>query len=134
MQRTCTARRLPDIIIEGDTKLCFDAIDDESNTPWSIGPLIGNIGERSKYFMSCSFCWVKKEIIYVAHALAKFASFLNSISFPFSCDKSFIPQVVWDACKVDVLSFSFDEFILFIKNDKFMAMTTRKIFNYKKIQ
>lgn len=46
MQRTCTARRLPDIIIEGDTKLCFDAIDDESNTPWSIGPLIGNIGER----------------------------------------------------------------------------------------
>jgi ribonuclease HI len=24
------------IIIEGDAKLCFDAIEDESNAPWSI--------------------------------------------------------------------------------------------------
>ena len=49
------------IVIEGDAKLCFDAIGDKSVTPWSIGSLIDNIGERSKLFFSCSLCGEKVE-------------------------------------------------------------------------
>ena len=94
-----------DIIIEGDAKLCLDAIGDKSVSSWTIGSLIDNIGERSNFFMSFSFCWVKRDANYVAHALAKFASSLSSISSPFCFDKSSIPQAVWDAWKLDVLTF-----------------------------
>ena len=78
----------------------------KKKAPWSIGCLIGNVGERSKYFITCCFCWVKREANYADHVLVKFASSLHSSSFPFSCDNSSIPSVEWDACKVDVLSFS----------------------------
>ncbi len=84
------------IVIEGDAKLCFDAIGDKSVTPWSIGSLIDNIGERSKLFFSCSFCWVRREANFVAHAIAKFASAFSSLSPPFCFNLSALPQAVCD--------------------------------------
>ena len=43
------------IVIEGDAKLCFDAIGNKSVSPWSIGSLIDNIGDKSKLFCLVAF-------------------------------------------------------------------------------
>ena len=66
------------IIVEGDAKLCFDAIHDESFAPWIISTLISNICNVSKDFISCKFQWVKRDANAVAHAMAKHASLIKN--------------------------------------------------------
>ncbi len=92
------------IAIEGDAKLCFDAIGNKLVSPWSIGSLIDNIGDKSNLFLSCSFSWVRREANFVAHAMAKFASAFSSLFPPICFNLSALPQAVWDAWSRDVLT------------------------------
>ena len=52
----------------------------------------------SKEFVSCKFCWIKRDANFVAHSLAKFAS-CNKLTF--SCNISSLPPSVWEAWKGD---------------------------------
>uniref|UniRef100_A0A2N9GTN8 Reverse transcriptase domain-containing protein n=1 Tax=Fagus sylvatica TaxID=28930 RepID=A0A2N9GTN8_FAGSY len=89
------------ILVEGDSKISFDAIQGESTVPWSISSIVSNVIELRKVFVSCDFCWVGREANFVAHSLAKFA-----ISSPLdlSCNISSLPHVVCDAWKMDLLA------------------------------
>jgi ribonuclease HI len=89
------------ILVEGDSKISFDAIQGESTVPWSISSIVSNVIELRKVFVSCDFCWVGREANFVAHSLAKFA-----ISSPsnLSCNIFSLPHVVCDAWKMDLLA------------------------------
>ena len=89
------------ILVDGDSKISFDAIQGESTVPWFISNIVSNVIELRKVFVSCDFCWVGREANFVAHSLAKFA-----ISFPsnLSCNISSLPHVVCDAWKMNLLA------------------------------
>jgi hypothetical protein len=57
------------ILVEGDAKICFDAIQGESFVPWSISSIVSNINEFRKAFVFCDFCWVGREANFVNHSL-----------------------------------------------------------------
>uniref|UniRef100_A0A2N9GHK8 RNase H type-1 domain-containing protein n=1 Tax=Fagus sylvatica TaxID=28930 RepID=A0A2N9GHK8_FAGSY len=91
------------IIVEGDAKLCFDVIHDESSAPWVISPLIGNICNVSKDFISCKFQWVKRDANVVAHAMAKIASFIKNSLY---CNFSSLPKPVLEEWRKDIMLLS----------------------------
>jgi ribonuclease HI len=50
------------IVVEGDAKDCFDALnDDPSNVKWTIDGIIYNILTFRNLFLSCNFVWVRTE-------------------------------------------------------------------------
>ncbi len=70
------------VIIEGDSKICIDALNGNLNSVnWSISSIVCNISELCKYFSSYSFFWTRREANGVAHSLAKAASSLDLLSF-----------------------------------------------------
>ena len=91
------------IIIEGDAKVCFDAIADNSPAPWTVSSLINNITKLSNSFLSCCFCWIRRGANDAAHTLAKFAS---HSSFPLYCNYDSLPLTVWEVCMRDVCALS----------------------------
>ena len=91
------------VIIEGDAKVCFDAIADNSPAPWTVSSLITNITELSNSFLSCCFCWIRRGANDAAHTLAKFAS---HSSFPLYCNYDSLPLTVWEVCMRDVCALS----------------------------
>ena len=104
------------IVIEGDAKVCFDAIADNSPAPWAISTLITNIIEPSRSFMSCCFCWIRRGANDTAHTLAKFASHSR---FPIHCNYDSLSPIVWDVCMRDVLAlFLFNEMFGFNQKKK----------------
>ncbi len=93
------------IAIESDANVCFDAIADNSSTTWVISSLITNIIELSRSFLSCCFCWIRREAIDAAHMLAKFASHNRS---PLQCNYLSLPPSVRDMCMSYVFSLSIE--------------------------
>uniref|UniRef100_A0A2N9JAY5 RNase H type-1 domain-containing protein n=1 Tax=Fagus sylvatica TaxID=28930 RepID=A0A2N9JAY5_FAGSY len=46
------------IMVEGDAKICIEAISASSNTiPWKIFSIVANIKFLALAFSACSFCW-----------------------------------------------------------------------------
>jgi ribonuclease HI len=97
-----TLEKFDSIIVNGDAKVCLDALNGESiDNPWVISSVISNILVLSKTFASCCFCWVRREANEVAHSLAKFSP---SPHVPvFCCNSSSIPSAVWNAWWLDSL-------------------------------
>lgn len=88
-------------MIEGDAKLCFNAINgDVQNCHWNAKTLLDKAMELKAYFANRCFCWVKREYNAVAHALAKTVSPLSPV---LKCNNYSLPPDVWDAWKRDML-------------------------------
>ena len=50
---------LSDIIVEGDSKVCIDAVlGTPDKIPWAIQAYIANVSNYASFFNSCRFCWV----------------------------------------------------------------------------
>ena len=93
------------IIIEGDSKICFDALSDKGSLPpWSISNIVSDVFSVSLSFISVSFVWVKRVCNMAAHAAAKIA-----IQSPVSCSfvMDSLPMVLVTACKADFPPCSF---------------------------
>ena len=62
------------IIIEGDSKICFDALSDkDSLPPWNISNIVSDVFSVCLSFISVSFVWVRRDCNMAAHEAAKFA-------------------------------------------------------------
>ena len=87
------------IMFEGDSKICFDALNHPDQTPrWSVDTLIHNIRNLSSCFSSCRFGWVGRSSNFAAHVPARFT--LNYMqSFCFS--EGMLPPAIEAACKED---------------------------------
>ncbi|XP_050266452.1 uncharacterized protein LOC126710119 [Quercus robur] len=87
------------IIIEGDAKLCFDAL---SSTPssanWSIMNIIDNIKSLTPSFVSCTFLWVRRLCNIPAHTAAKLAL---ATDFSFCFSSNILPPPLRLACMAD---------------------------------
>ena len=88
---------LPNVEVEGDAKICFEAIMVENaETPWRILSIISNVKLLALKFSSCSFCWVRGDANDVAYSLAKCASSqplsvsYNSTNLPFSIHEAWL--------------------------------------------
>ena len=61
------------IIVEGDSKICFDALSKvEEPSDWSISSIIHDAIGMSVSFDKCEFCWVKRSLNSAAHSAAKY--------------------------------------------------------------
>jgi hypothetical protein len=91
------------IIVEGDSKICIDAIDgDQNDVEWSVTAIINNIVSLRSSFNSCLFSWVRREANVVAHTLAKHVP--SRTEFVFVCNSHFLPRLVWTAWRNDCIS------------------------------
>jgi len=93
------------IIIEGDSKICFDALSDkDSLPPCNISNIVSDVFSVCLSFISVSFVWVRRVCNMVAHEATKFA-----LQTPESCCFSLdsLPLVLVTACKADFPSCSF---------------------------
>ena len=93
------------IIIEGDSKICFDALSDKGSLPqWIISNIVCDVFSVGLSFISVSFVWVKRVCNMAAHTAAKFA-----IQSPVSCGflVDSLPLVLVTACKADFPPCSF---------------------------
>ena len=64
--------------MEGDAKNCFDAIKDGcTQFARPIQTLISHELDLDKSFVSYNFNWVRRELNFAAHCLAKFVNFLK---------------------------------------------------------
>ena len=87
-----SAKKLSNILVEGDTKTCIDAIfGDAKIFSWKIISIVANVKSFSTIFSSCSFLWVKRDANEVAHTLVRFATTLPTC---FSCNSSNLPTSV----------------------------------------
>ena len=88
------------IIIEGDSKICFDALADKGSLPpWVISNLVCDVFSACLSFISVSFVWVERVCNMAAHAAAKFAIHSPVSSCSFFVDS--LPLVLVTACKAD---------------------------------
>ncbi|KAL0013274.1 hypothetical protein SO802_000343 [Lithocarpus litseifolius] len=90
------------VMFEGDSKICFDALNHPNQTPrWSVDTLVSNICSLSSCFSSCKFGWVRKSSNSAAHVAARFA--LNCMqSFCFS--EAMLPLAIEAVCKGETSS------------------------------
>ena len=59
---------------EGDSKVCFEAINSNRDCPaWSISHITCDIRDVASSFLSCNFFWVCRKCNSAAHVAAKFA-------------------------------------------------------------
>ena len=87
------------VIFEGHAKICFDAINSLSQSyPWSIWTQLLNTIALADCFFSCSFVWISRNYIGVAHQVAKF-SLLSKLAFVFLLDN--LPPDLLNVCKAD---------------------------------
>ncbi|XP_075663130.1 uncharacterized protein LOC142632646 [Castanea sativa] len=87
------------VIVEGDAKTCFDAVNSPNlPPPWTIQTSIDNILTFQSSLESCSFVWIKRDCNSVAHGVAKLAlSYLSSFFFY----KDNLPPALLALCKED---------------------------------
>ena len=86
-------KKFQKIIVEGDSKICIDAINgDQNDVEWSVATIINNIVSLSSSFNSCLFSWVWREANVVAHTLAKHVS--SPTDFFFVCNLHSLPRSV----------------------------------------
>ena len=85
------------ILVEGDAKICIEAITEESTTiPWRILSLVNIIKVLALEFLTCSFCWVGEMLMAwlislpSLHLLYPLAFFCNSSNLPFSMHEAWI--------------------------------------------
>ena len=83
-------------MVESDAKVCIEALTvDSSTTSWKIHSLVANINFLALEFSSCVFCWVRRDVDGVAHALAKFASAQPAYFLCTSSNLSFSVREAW---------------------------------------
>jgi hypothetical protein len=74
------------VIIERDAKVCFDTLNgDLEKCSWTIASRCNDMVELSKEFVSCNFCWIKRDANLAKEWATKFAS-CNKLTF--SCNIS----------------------------------------------
>ena len=62
------------IIVEGDSKICFDALSKAKDPiDWSISSIIRDAADMSVSFDNCEFGWVKRSLNSIAYSTAKYA-------------------------------------------------------------
>ena len=74
-----------EIIVESDSKMCVDAITQDSFVyAWSISTICNDVRVLASKFISCIFCWVPREANMATHTLAKLFPLhnLHVICFP----------------------------------------------------
>jgi ribonuclease HI len=79
------------ILIEGDAKICIEALAEPEKVSWRIQTLVSNIKCVALDFNVCFFYWVPRDVNALAHSFAKFAS---SQDFCFSCNSTNLPPSV----------------------------------------
>ncbi|XP_065626172.1 uncharacterized protein LOC136066187 [Quercus suber] len=100
-----TAEGWMKIIIEGDSKICLDALSaKDSLPPWNISNIVSDVFSICKSFISVSFAWVRRDCNMAAHETAKFAP-QTSESCCFSLES--LPLVLATVCKADFPPCSF---------------------------
>ena len=88
------------VIVESDAKICVDNLNGyPEEWSWEISSLCNNSLDFVLRFVSCSFCWTKREANTMAHSLARFALHLTS---PFCCNKDTLPPSVLETWFKDV--------------------------------
>ena len=71
------------IIIGGDVKIYFDALNsDLEKCNWAIASRYSDMLKLSEEFVNCNSSWIKRDVNYVTHFLAKFTSY-NKLTFFF---------------------------------------------------
>lgn len=81
------------IIVEGDSKICFDNLNEVSfNVNWNVSGIIRNISSLNRSFLSCSFNWVRRETNEVAHSLVNYCEYANELLYinHLLCNKSWV--------------------------------------------
>ena len=92
------------ILVEGDAKICIEAITEVATTILGrILSLVNIIKVLALEFPTCSFCWVRRDANGMAHSLAKFTSSLPSCFF---CNSSNLPPSVHEAWIRDLIACS----------------------------
>jgi ribonuclease HI len=88
------------LILEGDSKTCFDALNGSiDDADWKVQSLLFHALDIANSFVSCEFCWIKRDANFVAHALATHAVLSNSNVF---CTSMSLPPLVKEAWERDV--------------------------------
>ncbi|XP_075669687.1 uncharacterized protein LOC142639379 [Castanea sativa] len=87
------------IIVEGDSKTCFDALSKaEEPSNWSISSIIRDAVDMSVSFNNCEFCWVKRSLNSAAHSTAKYDITLKVGFLYNNCN---LPPPILKACRQD---------------------------------
>ena len=85
------------IIVEGDSKICFDALSKAKEpSNWSISSIIHDAADTSVSFDNCEFCWVKRSLNSAAHSAAKYAI---AFKVGFLCNNCDLPPPILKACR-----------------------------------
>ena len=74
-----------EIIVESDSKVCIDAITQDSFVcDWTISIICNDVKVLTSEFISCIFCWVSREANMAVHTLVKLFPLhnLSVICFP----------------------------------------------------
>ncbi len=91
----------PDIVVEGDAKICFRDLNGDKNC---CNRKINLLGSNSKLlgssFIYCNFHWVRRDVNTMTHSLAKFTSFQNRVLI---CNKTSLPSFVLETWFIDFL-------------------------------
>ena len=87
------------IIVEGDSKICFDALSKaDEPSDWSISSIIHDAADMSVSFDNCEFCWVERSLNLAAHSTAKYAI---ALKVGFLCNNCDLPSPILKACRQD---------------------------------
>ena len=66
------------VLEEGDAKIVIDALQKPSSpVDWFISIIVGDIRTLSRYFLNCTFSWMRREDNNLAHTIAKFTIFFG---------------------------------------------------------
>jgi hypothetical protein len=80
------------VIVESDAKNCVDNLNGQPEEwSWKISSLCNDSLDFALRFVSCSFCWTKREANTMAHSLVKFVLHLISL---FCYKKDTLPSFV----------------------------------------
>jgi hypothetical protein len=83
------------IVIEGDAKVCFDAIADNSPAPWTISSLITNIIELSNLSCLVVFVGLGGEQMILHTRWQNLLPIVDFLSIVY-CNYDSLPPTVWD--------------------------------------